>query len=36
MNINELEAIIEGVLFACGESVPVKRLCEITEVDEKP
>ena len=35
MNINELEAIIEGDLFACGESVPVKRLCEITEVDEK-
>ena len=35
MNINELEAIIEGLLFASGESVSVKRLCEVTETDEK-
>ena len=35
MKIDELEAIIEGLLFASGESVPVKRLCEVTETDEK-
>lgn len=35
MNIEELEAITEGLLFASGESVSVKRLCEVTETDEK-
>ena len=35
MRIDELEAIIEGLLFASGESVPVKKLCEVTETDEK-
>lgn len=35
MKIDELEAIIEGLLFASGESVPVKRLCEVTSTDEK-
>lgn len=35
MKIEELEAIVEGLLFASGESVPVKRLCEVTETDEK-
>ena len=35
MRIDELEAITEGLLFACGESVPVKRLCEVTGTDEK-
>lgn len=35
MRIDELEAIVEGLLFASGESVPVKRLCEVTDTDEK-
>lgn len=35
MRIDELEAIVEGLLFASGESVSVKRLCEVTETDEK-
>ena len=35
MKIDELEAIIEGLLFASGESVPIKRLCEVTNTDEK-
>ena len=35
MKINELEAIVEGLLFASGESVSIKRLCEVTETDEK-
>ena len=35
MNINELEAIVEGILFASGESVSIKRLCEVTSTDEK-
>lgn len=35
MKIDELEAIVEGLLFASGEAVPVKRLCEVTETDEK-
>lgn len=35
MRIDELEAIIEGLLFASGESVPLKKLCEVTETDEK-
>lgn len=35
MENKELEAIVEGLLFASGESVPVKRLCEVTETDMK-
>ena len=35
MNIEELEAITEGLLFASGESVSVKRLCVVRETDEK-
>jgi len=35
MRIDELEAIVEGLLFASGESVSVKRLCEVTDTDEK-
>ena len=35
MEINGLEAIVEGLLFASGESVPVKRLCEVTDTDIK-
>lgn len=35
MNINELEAIVEGLLFASGESVSIKRLCEVTSTDGK-
>ncbi len=35
MRIDEIEAIVEGLLFASGEAVPVKRLCEVTETDEK-
>ena len=35
METNQLEAIVEGLLFASGESVSVKRLCEVTETDIK-
>lgn len=35
MNIEELEAITESLLFASGESVSLKRLCEVTATDEK-
>lgn len=35
MNIEELEAITESLLFASGESVSLKRLCEVTTTDEK-
>ena len=33
MEIKELEAALEGVLFAAGEPVPVERLCLGLEVD---
>ena len=33
--IDELEAIVEGLLFASGESVSVSRLCEVTDTDKK-
>ena len=33
MEIKELESVLEGVLFAAGEPVPVERLCLGLEVD---
>ena len=33
MEIKELEAALEGVLFAAGDPVPVERLCLGLEVD---
>ena len=34
-NIESLEAIIEGVLFAAGDAVPLDRISEIIEVDKR-
>lgn len=34
-NLNKLEAEIEALFFASGDSVPFKRLCEVTNTDEK-
>ncbi len=34
MEIQQIEAIIEAVLFASGDAVSVDKLCEITEVDK--
>jgi len=35
MEIKEIEAIIEGVLFASGDPVPLEKLAEILELDKK-
>ena len=35
MNIKTIEAIIEGVLFAAGDSVSLERLSDIVDVDTK-
>ena len=35
MNIKTIESIIEGVLFAAGDSVSVERLSDIVDVDTK-
>lgn len=35
MELNEIEAIIEGTLFAAGDPVPVEKLSEILELDKK-
>ena len=35
MNIKTIESIIEGVLFAAGDSVSVEKLADITDVDTK-
>ncbi len=34
-DINKLEAEIEALIFAGGDSVSIKRLCEVCETDEK-
>ncbi len=34
-DINKLEAEIEALIFASGDSVSIKRICEILEIDEK-
>jgi len=35
MDIKEMEAIIEGVLFAAGDQVPLEKIAEILELDKK-
>lgn len=35
MEIKDIEAIIEGVLFAAGDAVTLDRLAEVIEVDKK-
>lgn len=35
MDIKTIEAIIEGVLFAAGDSVPLEKLSDIVDVDTK-
>ena len=35
MNIKTIESIIEGVLFAAGDSVSIEKLADITDVDTK-
>ncbi|MGN1081339.1 MAG: SMC-Scp complex subunit ScpB, partial [Acutalibacteraceae bacterium] len=33
MDINEMRASVEAILFASGEAVPIDRICEATESD---
>lgn len=35
MDIKEMEAIIEGLLFAAGDPLPLQKLAEILEMDRK-
>jgi segregation and condensation protein B len=35
MEIYELESIIESLLFACGDALPLDKICEITGLDKK-
>ena len=35
MGINEVESIIEGLLFAAGDRLPLEKIAEIIEVDKK-
>lgn len=35
MDINEIQAILEGVLFAAGDAVELERLADIVDVDKK-
>ena len=35
MDIREMEAIIEGLLFAAGDPLPLEKLAEILELDKK-
>lgn len=35
MDIKEMESIIEGLLFAAGDALPVEKLSEILEIDKK-
>lgn len=35
MEIKEVEGIIEGVLFAAGDPVPLAKLSEVLEIDKK-
>ena len=35
MDIKEYENIIEAILFASGEAVPCKKLCEVLSLEEK-
>lgn len=35
MNINEIESIIESMLFAWGDVLPLQKIAEAVEIDEK-
>ncbi len=35
MDIREIEAIIEGLLFAAGDAVPLEKIAEVLELDKK-
>jgi len=35
MDIKEMEAVVEGLLFAAGDPVPLEKLAEILEIDRK-
>lgn len=35
MDIKDMEAVIEGMLFAAGDPVPLEKLAEILELDKK-
>jgi segregation and condensation protein B len=35
MEIREIEAIIEGLLFASGDALPIEKIAEILELDKK-
>ena len=35
MNVNEMQAAAEAMLFACGEPVEIERIAEILEIDIK-
>ena len=35
MDIREMEAIIEGLLFAAGDPLPLEKLAEFLELDKK-
>ncbi len=35
MEINEIKAVIEGVLFATGDAVSIEKLMEVTECDKE-
>ena len=34
MDIKEMEAIVEGLLFAAGDPVPLVKIAEILELDK--
>ena len=33
MNVNEMQAAAEAMLFACGEPLEIDRIAEILEID---
>jgi segregation and condensation protein B len=35
MDIKEMEAVVEGLLFAAGDPVPLEKIAEILELDKK-
>ena len=35
MEEEKVKAVIESILFAMGESVPIDRICEALEIDRK-
>jgi segregation and condensation protein B len=35
MEIKEIEALVEGLLFAAGDAVPLDKICEVIDIDKK-